>query len=269
MVTNYCKQRHNDATIDKQEILMATRSGTNRRRWQAQQQRLTWVLGIGTLLAILVLASVASIGRNSTEQRIARSLAPVAVSEHQPPPNAEPNGRAWGPSDAPIQMIEYADYECEACGYFARTYEAEVIEAFAATGKIRFEIRNAPFHGEGSRNAAAAAYCAAEQDAFWPMHDSLFLNQPAVEGAGPQAFSKARLNEIAVKLEMDSAAFEQCLGSGKYTAQVEADYAETQRVGVTGTPTFVINGQMYPSILSTDDLRRIFAQAAPDVDLTP
>lgn len=248
---------------------MTTRSEPGRRKGQARrQQRLIWALGLGTLLVILILSSVASLGRNATEQQIARNLAPVVVSEHPIPPNAEPYGRAWGPADAPIQVIEYADYECESCGYFARTYEAEVIAAFAATGKVRFEIRNAPFHGEGSRNAAAAAYCAAEQNAFWPMHDSLFLNQPEIHGTGSEVFSLVRLNELGAQLGL-GAAFEQCLGSGKYAAQVEADDAETQRIGVTGTPTFVINGQMYPGILSTDDFRRIFAEVAPAVDLTP
>jgi protein-disulfide isomerase len=249
---------------------MATRQRTaaRRKRQGRQQQRLIWAIGLGTLLLVLIITSVASIGRSSSEQRNASNDASLIVSEHGTPPNAEPNGRAWGPADAPIQVIEYVDYECESCGYFARTYEAEVIAAFASTGKVRFEIRNAPFHGEGSRNAAAAAYCAAEQNAFWPMHDSLFLNQPAVEGTGPQVFSLARLNELAGKLSMDTAAFEQCLTSGKYTAQVEADYAETQQIGVTGTPTFFINGQAYPAILSTDELRQIFRQVAPEVDLS-
>jgi protein-disulfide isomerase len=249
---------------------VATRQGAPaRRKGQGrQQQRLIWALGLGALLLILIISSVASIGRRSSEQRSASNLAPLVVSEHGPPPNAEPNGRAWGPQDAPIQVIEYVDYECESCGYFARTYEAEVVEAFATSGKVRFEIRNAPFHGEGSRNAAAAAYCAAEQNAFWPMHDSLFLNQPTVEGTGPQVFSLARLSELGAKLGL-GAQFEQCLSSGKYTAQVEADYAETERVGVTGTPTSVINGRAYPAILSTDDFRQIFAQVAPEVDLTP
>ena len=247
---------------------MATKQRTadRRKRQSRQQQRLIWGIGLGSLLLLLIISSVASVGRNASEQRNARNLASLVVSEHGAPPNAEPNGRAWGPAHAPIQVIEYADYE--SCGYFARTYEAEVTEAFAATGKVRFEIRNAPFHGEGSRNAAAAAYCAAEQNAFWPMHDSLFLNQPAVEGTGSQVFSIARLNELAAKLSLDTAAFEQCLGSGKYVAQVEADYAETERVGVTGTPTFFINGQAYPAILSTDELRQIFRQVAPEVDLS-
>jgi protein-disulfide isomerase len=247
---------------------MATRQRTRagRKVNQRKQQRLIWGLGLGTLLAVLILASVASIGQNSAAQQSARTAGELAISEHGAPPNAEPNARAWGPADAPIQVVEYVDYECESCGYFAKTYEAEVIEAFAASGKVRFEIRNAPFHGEGSRNAAQAAYCAAEQNAFWPMHDSLFLNQPAVEGTGPQVFSIARLSELGAQLGLGDA-FAQCLSSGKYAAQVEADYAETERVGVTGTPTFFINGQAYPAILSTDDFRRIFAEIAPEVDL--
>jgi len=66
---------------------------------------------------------------------------------------------------------------------------------------------------------------------------------------------------------LDGAAFAQCLSSGRYVTQVEADYAETERVGVTGTPTFVINGRAYPAILSIDELRQIFAEVAPEVDL--
>jgi protein-disulfide isomerase len=248
---------------------MTTRQGSPRRKRQSRsQQRLIWIAGLSALLVVLVITSVASIGRSAGEQRDARNLGPLVVSDHPPPPNAEPNGRAWGPVDAPIQVVEYADYECESCGYFARTYEAEVIKAFAATGKVRFEMRNAPFHGEGSRNASAAAYCAAEQNTFWPMHAALFLNQPSVEGTGPQVFSIARLSELGAKLGL-GAVFAQCLSSGKHAAQVEADYAATERAGVTGTPTFFINGQAYPAILSTDDFHRIFAQVAPDVDLAP
>jgi protein-disulfide isomerase len=250
------------------ETLMATRQETPRRKRRSRrQQRLIWIVGLSALLMVLVITSVASIGQGATAQRNARNLGPLVVSEHPLPPNAEPNGRAWGPADAPIQVIEYADYECESCGFFAREHEADVIAAFAANGKVRFEIRNAPFHGQGSHNAAAAAYCAAEQDAFWPMHDSLFLNQPTVEGTGLQAFSVERLSDLGAQLGL-GAPFAQCLASGKYTPHVEADYAETGRLGVTGTPTFIVNGKMYPAVLSVDDLRRIFRELAPSVDLT-
>lgn len=250
---------------------MTTRQTTPARRRGRQvperprRSRAVVVLSFLALLIAIVIGSVAVLGRNATTQRAGANAASVVVSDAGVPPNAEPNGRAWGPKDAPIQVIEYADYECEACGFFATSYEADFVAAFADTGKVRFEIRNAPFHGEGARNAAEAAYCAAEQNAFWPMHDSLFLNQPKVEGTGMQAFSDARLNAIASQLRLDTGAFAQCLESAKYTEQVENDYNATVQNNITRTPTFIINGQAYPGVLSVDDLRQIFREAAPDV----
>jgi protein-disulfide isomerase len=235
------------------------------------QRRSLWLLGFLGLLFIAVIGGAAILGQRSTAQQSAASGAPVEVTTNPVPPNAEPNGRAWGPQDAPIQVIEYADYECEACGQFATVFEKEFVEAFAATGKVRFEIRNAPFHGEGAENAAEGAYCAIEQNAFWPFHDSLFLNQPVGhgEGFGMRAFNDTRLTAIAAKLGMDTAAFEQCLASDKYKQQVQADLVATQQAGVQQTPTFVVNGQLIPGVQSADDFRRIFAQIAPDIQLTP
>lgn len=224
------------------------------------------VVFLGVLIAV-VLGSIALLGRSATNQRTTAPVSTVVVSDLAVPPNAEAQGRAWGPPDAPIQVIEYADYECEACGFFAREYEAAFVDAFANSGKVRFEIRNAPFHGEGARNAAEAAYCAADQNAFWRMHDSLFLNQPTIEGTGPHAFSDARLQTIAGKLGVDTAAFGQCLTSNTYAAQVAQDYNATVQAGIRQTPTFVINGRPYPGVLSVDDFRQIFAQVAPGVTL--
>jgi protein-disulfide isomerase len=246
---------------------MATQRSSARRagrKVKPRSRRSQWIFGFLALMAVALIGSVALLGQRSAAQRLVDNLGPITVSDGAVPPSAEPNGRAWGPQDAPIQVVEYVDYECEACGYFARTYEAEVIEAFGGTGEVRFEIRNAPFHGEGSRNAAEAAYCAADQNAFWPMHDSLFLNQPTVEGTGPEVFSKARLNQIATELKLDTATFEQCLSSGTYTAQVAEDLQATQTAGVERTPTFVINGKTYPGVQSVDDLRRAFAEVAPE-----
>jgi protein-disulfide isomerase len=250
---------------------MANRRATikryNGRQSPKVNQRMFVFLSILGLLMILVISSLAALGRNATTERNAANAAPVAIADHPSPPNAEPNGRAWGPKDAPIQVIEYVDYECEACGEFARVYEQDVVAAFANTGNVRFEIRNAPFHGPGARNAAEGAYCAAEQNAFWPMHDSLFLNQPTshAEGAGIAAFNDERLNTIAAKLQLDTAAFEQCLASNTYVPQVEADYNATTQVGVSRTPTFIINGKTYLGVMDVNEFRRIFSEIAPEV----
>lgn len=238
------------------------RNTSRRQAPRKRQHRTLFVLAGFAALIVFILAGAFLSSRSSGQ---AGQAGAVTIANTPAPATAEPHGRAWGPKDAPIQVIEYADYECEACGFFARTYEADFVAAFANTGKVRFEIRNAPFHGQGARNAAEGAYCAAEQNAFWPMHESLFLNQPTREGAGVEAFSDARLNAIAAELDIETAAFGQCLSSGTYTQQVETDYNETRQNSVTATPTFIINGTAYPGVLSVDDFRRIFADVAPNV----
>ncbi len=244
-------------------------SARNHRQQEQQRQRRSLLaLGILGLMIIVVVGTVALIGRGATDEGTTSNPASVVVSDHQPPPNAEQNGRAWGPKDAPIQVIEYVDYECESCGAFAVNYEADFIAAFAESGQIRFEIRNAPFHGDGARNAAEGAYCAVEQNAFWPMHNSLFLNQPTSHApdAGVEAFSDARLNAIAAQLQLDTAAFEQCMSADRYVQQVDDDYNVTVQNGIDRTPTFVINGQAYPGVLDVDTFRQIFADIAPEVE---
>lgn len=244
---------------------MATQKQTTQRGravQQQKQQRNLLFIGLITLVGIVVLGGIAAIGWQSTQTAANSANLPVQVATYPVPANAEPNGRAWGPKDAPITVIEYADYECESCGYFAKNYEQVFTETFAGSGKVRFEIHNTPFHGENSQRASAAAYCAAEQNSFWPYHDSLFLNQPA---HGAQGFGAATLTSIAAKLNMDTGAFGTCLNSGKYAEQVTDDLAASRAAGVTGTPTFVVNGKTYVGPKSTAEFRRIFAEVAPDV----
>ncbi len=132
------------------------------------------LLAIGVVIGAILVSSGAGDPEPAT----------LAVAETVVVPNAEPFGRAWGPADALITIEEYVDYQCPACGSYARENEPEVVAAFAATGKVRYEIHNFQFKGAASRNAAEGAYCAAEQDRFWPMHTSIFLNQPRGHAAG-------------------------------------------------------------------------------------
>lgn len=83
--------------------------------------------------------------------------------------------------------------------------------------------------------AAAAAQCANEQGKFWEYHDTLFANQRAL---GDDA-----LKQYAVDLELDTEAFNACVESGKYRAEIQTDMRQGQSIGVTGTPAFFINGR--------------------------
>lgn len=237
---------------------------------QERERRQTRIaLAIIGAMSILILggAILISLGdRREPGSRDTAALEPVVVTTKLTPPNAEVNGRAWGPKDAPIKVEEFIDYQCPACGAYARDLEAGVVEAFAATGKVRYEIHNFQFKGAESRRAAEAAYCAAEQDKFWRMHATIFANQPPTHGEDDTgAFSDERLKEMAAKLELDTSKFNECFDSRKYEAQVKTDYDRAVGLGLQSTPTFVINGKPYPGAKSADDLRSIFAQVAPEV----
>jgi protein-disulfide isomerase len=228
---------------------------------QPKRRRGVFLVSVIALLFLGMIGSVAMLGRADS----GAANSDVRIATNDVPPNAEPNGRAWGPKDAPITVVEYADYECESCGFFATNYEREFVETFADTGKVRFEIRYAPFHGEGAKNAAQAASCAADQNMFWPMHDSLFLNQPQHGAPVSAGFSVERLTAIAERLKLDVPAFNQCLTSGKYRQEVEDALVETQRMNVTGTPTFFVNDTPYTGPMPASQFRQIFAEVAPDV----
>src|SRR4051812_10824058 len=91
------------------------------------------ILGGIMLLAIGVL-----VGALVAAKRPAAEQPAIAVAAQESVPNAEPFGRAWGPQDAPIKVEEFIDYQCPACGAYARGIEPQVVAAFAASGKVRY-----------------------------------------------------------------------------------------------------------------------------------
>jgi protein-disulfide isomerase len=113
----------------------------------------------------------------------------------------------------------------------------QLVSEFVEPGIIRFEFHDYAFRGPEAVRAAEAAACAADQDAYWRYHDTLFLNQ-----SGPNSFSDARLKQMAETLGLNTGAFNQCLDSGEKRAGVEASIAEAQAQGVDSTPTIFING---------------------------
>lgn len=96
------------------------------------------------------------------------------------------------------------------------------------------------FLGQESVWAGEASECAAEQDAFWKYHDYLFDHQ---NGENRGAFNKDNLKQFAADLGLDTAAFNECLDSGRYTEVVRGETEAAQQIGVQSTPTFLINGQ--------------------------
>jgi protein-disulfide isomerase len=230
---------------------------------QRRKDRVTVAIVIG-VMAVCVIGGAILLSQATQTQ--AAQLPAVKIVKKETPPNAEPNGRAWGPADAPIKIEEFLDYQCPSCAAFSREAEAGVIEAFAASGKVRFESNNFQFKGNESRRAGEAALCAAEQNEFWSMSATIFANQPAVHGEDDLGyFSDVRLKDMAQGLGMDMNAFSQCFDSRKHQAQVQSDFSEAEKLNIQQTPTFVINGKLYPGVQTADDFKRIFAEVAPAV----
>lgn len=140
-----------------------------------------------------------------------------------------------GPEDAEIVIVEFSDYECPFCKRWHDQTYRPLMEAYP--GKIRLVYRNLPLpelNHTNSVSAAEAALCAGDQKAFWEFHDKLFSDE---YGLGEEAYLK-----YAADLNLDVEAFTECLTSRRHQEFVEKDRQFAKNLGVTGTPTFFING---------------------------
>jgi|SRR5688572_17613574 len=139
-----------------------------------------------------------------------------------------------GRADAPVTIIEFSDYECPFCQRFFATTFPVLKKEYVDTGKVRYVFRDFPLdriHPQ-ARKAAEAAHCAGEQGKYWQMHEVLFRN--------PRALAEPLLAEHAQTAGADARKLTECLGSGRYAAQVARGLTDGAALGVKGTPTFVV-----------------------------
>ncbi|MFQ5409418.1 MAG: DsbA family protein [Anaerolineales bacterium] len=143
---------------------------------------------------------------------------------------------AVGVAGAPVTIIEFSDFECPFCGRFHDTTFTALLQRYP--DQILFVYRDFPLTSihPNAQRAAEAAQCANEQGQFWAFHDLLFRNQQHLGNA--DLYTEAAQ---ALSLEMD--AFNECVANRRYEAEVTADYNAARALGITGTPTFFINGR--------------------------
>ena len=140
---------------------------------------------------------------------------------------------AKGDAGAKIALVEFTDYQCPFCGRHVKSVMPQVVKDYVDTGKVHYVLRDFPlsFHKQ-AKGAAEAAHCAGEQGKYWEMHDVLFNNQKAL-GAD-------KLSEHAATLELDTAAFDECMSSKRYAGKVEQGLKDGKKASVKGTPSFVV-----------------------------
>jgi protein-disulfide isomerase len=158
-----------------------------------------------------------------------------------------------GDSNAPVELVEYGDYECPYCGLahpIVQELERRIGHLF------RFVFRHFPLaqvHPH-ARNAASAAEAAARQGRFWEMHDILFDNQ--------QNLTDRDLFAYAGALSLDIRQFVADMNSQEVAQKVRDDFMSGVRSGVNGTPTFFINGQRHDGSYQLEALAAAIARAA-------
>src|SRR5581483_7034579 len=163
------------------------------------------------------------------------------------PPKAEfdvSKSPRFGSSTAPVQLVEFADYECPYCQK-VHPYIKKLREEFAGKVSVVFKDLPLPNHPKAQK-AAEASRCAGAASKYWEYHDLLF------SGGG---LDVKQLKQYARELGLDGARFDQCLDKGEYTAAVQSDLTEAQELGLNGTPSFFLNDQFFSGAVDYESLR--------------
>lgn len=148
-----------------------------------------------------------------------------------------------GSKNAKVIVIEFSDYQCPFCRSFWKDTLPQLKKEYIDTGKIRFVYRDYPlsFHAM-AQQFAEAAECAEDQGKYWQMHDKIFSEQDK-KGQGTITSTVNDLKLWAFQIGLDKNQFNQCLDSGKYKSEVQKDFDDGNKAGVSGTPSLFINGR--------------------------
>lgn len=162
-------------------------------------------------------------------------------------PAAAADEASKGKANAPVVIYEFADFQCPFCSKVPGVIK-ELEKAYP--DQIRFVYRHytLPSHAQAPK-AAEASQCAGEQGKFWEFYDHLYANQAHLEVAD--------LKKVAVTLKLDTKKFDGCLDSSKFAKRVAEDRETGDQLGISGTPTFFINGLKMVGALPIEQLKQV------------
>lgn len=169
-----------------------------------------------------------------------KMVVPVDTQNPQPPLISIDDDPMKGNPDAEITIIEFSDFQCPFCARFYEQTLPSIEEEYVDTGLVNFVYRDFPLQIHANAVPAhIAAECADEQGMFWPYHDILFDKQREWDSIQPELMF-AQLVQYADNLELNMANFESCLESASHVQEIQMDYQDGVRHGVTGTPAFFV-----------------------------
>ena len=216
------------------------------------QESTLWKAGTFIFALLFVISLLTGGFRGSDETALARGGSaqggsqPVAAGPQAPGAGqqqqtavdvSEDDDPVLGDEDAEVTIIEFSDYQCPFCEKFYSQTLPLLKKDYIDTGKVKLVYRDypLPFH-QYAEKAAEAANCAGEQGQYFAMHDKIFENQATL--------SEENLKAWAASLGLDANKFTSCLDSGKMAQEIAKDLADGSAAGVSGTPSFFVNGKL-------------------------
>ena len=212
-----------------------------------QKSRTPFFAVIGGIVVVAIIAIVF---------KMQSAPKPITLAEGIKLPKAE--GYLLGNPDAPVTIMEFADFECPQCGNFAAITEPDVRKRIIDAGlaNLRYFDFPLPDLHPNTLFASLTASCAADQGKFWPMHDLLLAGQVDWEGRAHKN-PKPIFDGYAKKIGLDEAKFNACFDSRDNVARIEGNRQAGLAYQVTGTPSFVIGGKMYPGSMDYDQMKTL------------
>jgi protein-disulfide isomerase len=216
------------------------RAGAPRGRSGAAKAKQGNRKGFYVLLIVVAVLGIATLGYVTTKQTNDRGALSQVDSTL---PKVQSEGYVMGSPTAPIEVVEFGDFECPTCARFAELVEPDVRRELVNTGKIRFRFIDFPLPMHGNTwQASRCAACADEQGKFWEMHDKLFATQDQWNAQATNDPDK-KFRVLAAQITgLDTKQFEECVKSRRMQAKIQAHEALAVARKANGTPTFFAGG---------------------------
>jgi protein-disulfide isomerase len=170
-------------------------------------------------------------------------------------------GYLKGSPDAPVEITEFADYQCPFCQTFATLQMPTIEDRLIKSGRVRWRYRDFPLQQHPfARLAAHSAACADEQRKYWDQHQRIYEGQSewaAARDAGPI------FRNYAKAAGLDLSRYDDCMKAGKYAGRIQASYNEGVQLGVSSTPTLLVSGRLYRGRFDSDAITKLVDSLAP------
>jgi protein-disulfide isomerase len=171
------------------------------------------------------------------------------------------HGYVKGDPNAPVEITEYADYQCPFCQTFATLQMPTIEERLIKTGRLRWRYRDFPLQQHPfARLAAHSAACADDQGKFWQQHEKIYDGQAEWSGASDAA---PIFRQYAQANGLDLGKYDACMSGHVHAGRIQASLEEGMRVGVQSTPTLLIRNRLYQGRLDSDAISRLVDSLAP------